>query len=771
MVRLVDEELRGPRFGLFGGIAASSVTLADPATGTGTFPLEILRRIAKTVADDQGEGAVKGAINDAIKRLIAFEIQLGPFAVAQLRILAEIVELTGAPPATQPRMYVTDTLGNPEDEGGWIPGMLAPIASSRKDANKIKREEPITVVVGNPPYRERAKGLGGWVEGQGRDAELSAPLGAWIPPADWGVSAHAKHLRNLYIYFWRWATWKVFDQSPASRSGVVCFITVAGFLNGPGFQRMRDYLRRTCDEVWVIDCSPEGHQPAVNTRIFEAVQQPVCIVLASRGAGLDRETPARVRFRALPAGSREEKFEALLGITLECDGWADCPSDWRAPFLPASTGSWSAYAELEQLFVYNGSGVMPGRTWVIAPDKESLERRWQRLVTARPEEKEDLFHPHLVRGKPRDRHVARVLSSSLPGFPARPGAIAAEDGGCLPPVPYAFRSFDRQWIIPDNRVINQPNPELWELRSDRQVYLTVLSRISPTSGPAVTVAAVVPDLDHYKGRGGRVIPMWRDRAAATPNVRAGLLAALTQRYGSPVGAEDVFAYIVSIAAHPAFTARFAKDLTTPGLRVPFTAEDQTFRKAVEIGRRVVWLQTFGERMADPAAGRPLQPPRLPEERRPRIPHDGAIPAESALMPDSIDYDAVLHRLLIGTGFIDNVPPEVWRYNVSGKQVLRQWFSYRKANRERPIIGERRRPSPLGDIQPDHWLPEYTTELINVLNVLGLLIELESKQAQLLEEICTGPTITAEEFRTAGAFDGVAQPKRVRRQPQGPKLFD
>jgi hypothetical protein len=104
-------------------------------------------------------------------------------------------------------------------------------------------------------------------------------------------------------------------------------------------------------------------------------------------------------------------------------------------------------------------------------------------------------------------------------------------------------------------------------------------------------------------------------------------------------------------------------------------------------------------------------------------------------------------------------------------VLRHWFSYRKANRNRPIIGERRRPSSLGDIQPDHWLPEYTTELINVLNVLGLLIELESKQAQLLEEICTGPTITAEEFRTAGAFDGVAQPKRVRRQPQGPKLFD
>jgi hypothetical protein len=57
---------------------------------------------------------------------------------------------------------------------------------------------------------------------------------------------------------------------------------VVGFLNGPGFEKMRDYLRRTTEEIWVIDCSPEGHQPEVNTRIFEDVQQPVRIVLASR---------------------------------------------------------------------------------------------------------------------------------------------------------------------------------------------------------------------------------------------------------------------------------------------------------------------------------------------------------------------------------------------------------------------------------------------------------------------------------------------------------
>lgn len=104
------------------------------------------------------------------------------------------------------------------------------------------------------------------------------------------------------------------------------------------------------------------------------------------------------------------------------------------------------------------------------------------------------------------------------------------------------------------------------------------------------------------------------------------------------------------------------------------------------------------------------------------------------------YDESGKRLLVGDGFIDDVPPAVWRYEVSGKRVLTQWFSYRKKNRERPIIGDRRPPSRLGEIQPDHWLSEYTTELLNVVHVLALLVDLEPDQARLLEAICEGPTL-------------------------------
>jgi hypothetical protein len=751
MVRLVDEALRSPaRFNLSSGFASSEVTVVDPAVGTGTFPLGILRQIAETVAMDEGEGAVPAAIDAAIQRLIAFEVQIGPFAVAQLRILAELRDLMKTAPRESPKMYVTDTLGDPYVEEAWLPSFAKPLAESRRQANRIKTEEPITVVIGNPPYKEKAKGRGGWVESGGGNSPEEAPLRAWMPPRHWGVSAHAKHLRNLYVYFWRWATWKVFDRHPNHRDGIVCFITMSGFLNGPGFQKMRDYLRRTAEEIWVIDCSPEGHRPEVNTRIFEGVQQPICIMLASRSREVDPATPATVRFRSLPPGLREQKFSALKEISLDTSGWVECPAEWRAPFLPSATGEWAAFPALESFFQYNGSGVMPGRTWIIAPDQASLSERWSILRSASGERQELLFHPHLVGGKPGDRHVHRVVKKGLPGYGARLLSIA-EDPTPVPGVRYGFRSFDRQWIIPDNRLINRPNPQLWESFSQQQVYLTAPMDQSPTNGPAVSFSANVPDLHHYSGRGGRAFPLWRDSSAQHPNPRMRIVEVLVQRYQIAVEPQDLVAYIAAVLANPAFTARFQADLVKPGLRVPLTSDPTLFTEAVALGREVIWLHTFGERFADPSAGRPAVPPRLPPESAPRIPREGAIPTDPAHMPDSIDYDATTHRLRVGKGYIENVDPRVWSYEVSGKQILRQWFSYRKANRERPIIGDRRPPSALGDIQPDHWLAEYTTELLNVIHVLGRLIQLEPRQAELLERICKGSLISEHELRDAGAF--------------------
>ena len=763
MVRLVDDALRSnERFSLSEGLASADVTVADPATGTGTFLLGVLRRIAETTEADQGPGAVPGVVEASLSRLIGFEIQFGPFAVAQLRLLAELQSLLDDPRTTPSmRLFVTDTLGNPYAEEEYIPQILMPLGESRRRANEIKRQEKITVVIGNPPYKEKAKGLGRWIERGTEGSTVKAPLGQWMPPTDWNVGAHAKHLRNLYVYFWRWATWKVFGDGDPSRieererdrKGIVSFITVAGFLNGPGFQKMRAELRNDASEIWVVDCSPEGHQPEMRTRIFQGVQQPVCIVMALRNTDAGSPAPARIRYRALPPGHRDEKFAALGTITLDDSGWTECSSDSRASFFPRATGAWADFAPLEDLFIYDGSGVMPGRTWVIAPDRVSLDRRWEALkAEADPRKKEALFHPHLVDGKPGDKHLNKILRKGLYGHEFRAGSVASDKGAVIRPARYGCRTFDRQWIIPDGRLINRPNPTLWDKHSGEQVYMTVLQQHALTGGPAATFSSSIPDLHHYNGRGGRVFPLWADRRAQVPNLKTSLLREMGEALEVAVSAPDLMAYFAAVAAHPAYTARFRSDLVQPGLRFPMTAEATLFAEAVDIGREVIWLHCFGERFADPDARRPNGAPRMPAGERPVIPRDGGIPTDPERFPDRIGHDAAAHRLRIGDGYIDNVPRAVWEYEISGKQVLVQWFSYRRLDRSRPIIGDRRPPSPLEKIQPEGWLAEYTTELMNVLHVLGRLVALEPRQADLLNRICDGPLLSGDDLRASGAFD-------------------
>lgn len=188
-------------------------------------------------------------------------------------------------------------------------------------------------------------------------------------------------------------------------------------------------------------------------------------------------------------------------------------------------------------------------------------------------------------------------------------------------------------------------------------------------------------------------------------------------------------------------------LKQPGLRIPITAESALFDEGVALGREVVWLHTFGERFAE---GQPPGPPRV-EDEEPAIPAAGALPATLAEMPHELEYDAATRRLLIGTGYIAHVRPEVWAYEVSGKNVLRQWWSYRRENRSKPPMGDKRPPSKLSEIQPKAWLAEYTTELLAVLRVLTRLVALEPRQADLLGRIVDGPTIDSDALRAAGSL--------------------
>jgi hypothetical protein len=142
---------------------------------------------------------------------------------------------------------------------------------------------------------------------------------------------------------------------------------------------------------------------------------------------------------------------------------------------------------------------------------------------------------------------------------------------CPDPVPVAYRAFDRQWIIPDNRVLDRSSPELWESWIPGQIRIVEQHSKSFGPGPAVLFTALLPDHDHFDNRGGRVLSLLQKDG--TPNVVPGLLQHLSNSYGNQiVSAEDLAAYIAAITAHPDLTSRFRDELTTRGVRVPLIGD-------------------------------------------------------------------------------------------------------------------------------------------------------------------------------------------------------
>jgi len=752
MVRSTDDLLRS-RLNLPHGFASPEVVVVDPAMGTGTFLLHILQQVADTVAAAEGDEAVGPWLRDMAKRrLIGFEKQMGPYAVAELRLYEALQRKHSDAPAKGLRLYVADTLDSPYVEQTKLGIQYQDIAASRESANKVKRDEPVMVVIGNPPHDKARKGSGKWIETGEGGPSSKAPLDAFRAA---GNGRYEYVLASLQIYFWRWGTWKVFDHHPNARCGVVALISPSAFLKGQGFAGLRSYLRHTADEGWIVDLSPEGHQPEKTTRIFPGVRQPLCIAIFARHKAPQEDLPAKVHYVAV-TGRAEGKLARLRQLTLDDPDWSDCSDEWQAPLSPLRDVAWTQSPLVSDLFPWSSRGVTPGRTWVYAPDEETLKERWDQFRAADIEERRDLF------GESSDRRLdSRV--DPLPGVPPHRGTLAEEAGSLLQPVPVGYRSFDRQWVIPDNRLMVRPRPDLWRVRSQHQVYICGHPQ-SPTKGPALTFSAHIPDLDYYKGNGGgRTFPLYRD-AASTPNLSPQLLPYLAQQLGQNVTAQDVLAYIAGVVAHSAYTNRFQDELRTPGVRVPLTADSALWSESVALGREVLWLHTNSERYADPNAHRPQGSPRLPEDQSPKVVAE--IPDTEDDMPNDISYHPQTSTLHVGKGCIAPVPARVWDYEVSGTRVVVKWFGYRKRN------PAGKRSSRLDrDVNPSCWTPGKTTELLNLLRILRQIIELEIEQAKLLEQILSSPQITVTDLESASVLPIPEGLRNLPRSSGSATLFD
>ena len=765
-VRLVDD-LLAKRLGKALGFAAPDVVTLDPAAGTGTYLLGVISHALGRVAAEQGAGSVPGYAASLADNLYGFEFMTGPYAVAELRVSRALDDSGAEVPANGgPHLYLTDALESPHAEPVQLPLFLRPIADQRAQALDVKSRTQVLVCLGNPPYdrhqagsRENAAAAGGWVRWGDPGASEPPLLADFVDPAKaGGHGVHLKNLYNLYVYFWRWALWKVFEHESARGPGVVSFISAASYIDGAAFSGMREHMRRVCDEIWILDLGGEGHAPPHDENVF-SIRTPVAIAVAVRARRGGAKRPAAVWYGRI-SGPRQEKLEALDKIRdFGSVDWQPCPGGWQDAFRPSSAGTGIAGAHdgltgpesyprwpcLTDLMPWQHSGTQAKRTWPIAPDTDTLERRWSALLHAK--DRAAAFR------EDRDRRIDREYHSSVARRSDSKPIDRLPPGALMPNAQrYAYRSFDRQYLIVDGRLVSYLRPPLWHSQSRFQIFFTGLLTKPLGPGPALTATALVPDLDHFSGRGGKdAIPLYRTADTTEPNVTPRLLDLLRAQYGREVDALAFAAYVYGVLAHPAFAEEFAAHLDERVIRVPITKDGSLFERVRSCGARLLWLHTYGERC-------------VPDGEQPRRVRPGTarctqpIQGRKLAYPESFAYDARNGSLRVGSGVVVPVPATVWDFTVSGLSVMRSWLSFRMAR------GSGRKSSPLDRIRPRRWSVEFTTELLELIWVIEATIEGYKDQTQLFRRVVESECFTAEELPSPPRSMRLPPPWKSRAKP-------
>ncbi len=375
---------------------------------------------------------------------------------------------------------------------------------------------------------------------------------------------------------------------------------------------------------------------------------------------------------------------------------------------------------LSDLMPWSVAPLRLGRSWVRAPDPATLRARWKALVDAEDAAaRERLFRP----SRARTLHSA---VGQLPGQATATGRLYRASGPCPEPVRILHGPFDRQWLLPDHRLIDVARPELWRVADEHQLYAVEWGQAPQAPGPAVGCSALLPDGRSPAGRPGRIHPLYRRPGGREPNLAPGLLDLLTRHLGRPVGPSELLGWILASAGHSA-----------DGAVVPLTADPEVFGRGLALGERLLWLGTRGAGSGER--------PRMPGGRRPYV--RSALPARG--MPATLAYDAEDEALLLGSGRIAPVPAGAWDFHAGGVRVLEAWFA------ERAGTGADGASPPedgsLAALRPADWPQEWTSELLELITVLALLAELEPSRAELAGRTADGPQLTADALRAAGVL--------------------
>ncbi len=528
IVNSVDTILKKD-FNLPNGLADTSksadgkhiVQVLDPATGTGTFISAVINLIYKKILDSGQKGRWPSYVHhDLLPRIHAFELMMAPYTIAHLKLSIAFKKTGFIHFNKRLGIYLTNALEEGiKQEDLFSFGFASSITEESKEAEKIKKDTPIMVVLGNPPYSVSSSNKGEWITNlikiykQNLDEKNIQPLS------------------DDYIKFIRFAE----SYVEKNGSGVVAMITNNSFIDGIIHRQMRKHLLETFDDIYVLDLhgnskkkevSPDGSK---DENVFN-IMQGVSINIFVR-KNKEKKVLGKLHHMDL-YGSREKKFEYLNKKKTD---WKilDCevPYYFFAPKNFSSINKYNNYFKIIDLFPLHNMGLATGK-----------------------DEKYIGFLP-----KDLDLSMREKLKK------------------------IHYRPFDDRYVYYDTNTIQRARLKLMRnyiLGNNLGINIVKQSKLN---GVEVLASRYLVNRDLITNHTYSCpLYLYFDDGTKTPNLNPEIVSKIEEIVGKTTP-EDIFDYIYAVLHSPTYREKYKEFLKIDFPRVPYPKDKESFKKLVKIG--------------------------------------------------------------------------------------------------------------------------------------------------------------------------------------------
>ncbi len=662
IVRSVHSILKS-NFALADGLASPEVKLLDPAGGTLTFPAEAVRVAAAEFQEKYGTGGLHQWIRSHIlENFCAFELMMAPYAVGHLKMGFVLDEL-GYRMSDEERfrLYLTNTLEMREITQTALPG-LSSLSEESHLAGMVKTEQPVLVIVGNPPYSGISANINAWTERLLKEDIDGAQSYYKIDGQPLG-ERNSKWLQDDYVKFLRFAQWKIHK----SGYGIVGMITSHSYLDNPTFRGMRQSLMKTFDEIYILDLhgsslkreiAPDGGK---DENVFD-IRQGVAIALFVR----NKKAKKPKVFHLDSYGLRNEKYRQLDSSSFDKKNYREIkPVSPGYFFVPKNTSHIQHYLKwkrIDEIFPANVTGIVTARdNLAIDIDKNSLRNKI--MMFRNPNLSDDVIRTEL---NLKDNYQWKLADQ-------RKAFVQIDDWEQYFST-VLYRPFDVRHIYYHENIVFRTRHTVMQHMREENIGLLTCRQISSDIWIHALVSENFADdslISNKTKERTYVYPLYiypdtekkdifkKRGTEKRPNIPQDFIEKLKSVYRKKISPEDIFYYIYGIFYSNIYRKTYAEFLKTDFPRVPFTSDYSIFRKIGKMGKELADLHL----LKSPALHTPLAK------------YQGSGDNERI---EKITYNEKEQRVYINKDrYFEGITPEIWNYNIGGYQVLSKYLKDRK----------------------------------------------------------------------------------------------